>query len=334
MKKFTLIEIILALFIAVVGIIGIMGLMSTGLMKNKETVQKRSVSDVGDQFLHNYASLIKSDWNYIKAIPDSMSTDISEHTFSTKSIINSNNLQFNFKTDNISDEFDYEVHKTGIFKSKQFLSNNVVDFESEIRAWKILETIDDQRLMGDIMPWGLVDTPLVKGTDYVLKYSSTGNVTPGNFGVIDIDGSSSGGANEYIQNILNGSQISIGSTVRPQTGNLVGPTITAISSRLSTTPYIRIPIVTHFPNGNNGTMQVINIVPFKLNEITGTSNLVDVSGTYIGSDNLQQDIENAKSYKLTLIIEVSWPLHLSYDKRNREYFRLRLYKAGNIVSLE
>jgi hypothetical protein len=344
-KTFTLVEIALALMVASVGIIGIMALFPVGLAKNKETISTRSAADAGDQFLHTMAAEVRADWEVTDAFPDIMPT-MAEDTivWSNGTVLENSNATFNFSALNVSDDFDPLVNQDGLFKVTQTTPGNVVDFTGVIRSWKELVEIGDPRLNGDVMPFGLVDASggtddvgfgFMNSEEYTLKHNSNGGVTAGNFGALNFSGQQGGGASLYEQFIISGgNSVQVGETYSPETGNMVGKTISGMQSRLDPTPYIRVPVVTSFPNGASQEVAIIGFLPFKLVAVSGTGNTAAIiKAVYIGSD-IDGNASSTSSYKLTLKAEVSWPYELPYASRQTETFSLTLFKGGYVYSVD
>lgn len=262
MKKFTMVEIVLAIMVAAVGVIGVMALMPIGLSKNKDTVYQRTAADAADQFLHQTAAKIRSNWKVHNAFPEVKNEQLSEDEIYWSEedyLIESKATRIQFSAINVTDEFDPEVHQHGIFRVTHVTLNNdksLDDFVGVIKAWKEITIDGDQRLNGDIMPWGVVQfnddigRGFMYGEQYTLKYNSGGQVSSGNFGCVNFSGGGGGGAAQYQNHIENGGiEASVGDEYYPNTGNMVGPTIAGLETRLENSPYVLIPVVTEFGNG-------------------------------------------------------------------------------------
>jgi hypothetical protein len=339
-KMFTLVEITLALGVAAVGIIGVMALFPAGLAKNKETISIRSASDSADQFLHIMAAKLRKDWRYKNTFPDTISVvDETNIVWSEQDILPDSNIVLKFSSINSSDNFNYVDHTDGVFFTQQITPGNHIDFEGVIRSWKVLDITEDQRLNGDIMPWGVLDASggsddvgygFTNGEVYSIKNSSHGQVSPGNFGCINFAGG--GGAAGYLGFIESGGiEATIGDTFPPLTGNMVGPTISGVTSRLENTPYILIPVVSSFPNGANGVVTIVNFLPFKLIGVSGQGNSTsEVKAIYMGSDQNGVTVNNIVGEKITIKAEVSYPASLEYHLRKKEIFSLTLFRGGNL----
>jgi type II secretory pathway pseudopilin PulG len=340
-KMFTLVEIVLALMVTAVGIIGVMALFPVGLQKNKESISNRSAADAADQFLHSAVAKIGSDWETHNAFPLSISVaDESDIFWSRDNWIESSNVDVKFSTINETDSFDYTINNTGMFRIAQITPGNITDFTAVIRSWKELVVVGDPRLNGDIMPWAVLEmnSDVGRGFDYgeeyVIKYNAGSSVTPGNFGCVNFSGGGGGGASQYQDYIANGGiEASVGDQFYPQTGNMVGPTVNGVNSRLAVTPYIRIPVVSSFPNGSSQQVIIVEFLPFKLVAVSGHGNSgATVKAVYIGEDNNGDGVE-ATSEKLTLKAEISWPYHLPYSARQKEIYSLMMFKAGHLNSI-
>jgi hypothetical protein len=342
-KVFTLVEIALALMVAAVGIIGIIALFPVGLAKNKETIAVRSAADAGDQFLHVMTAKLREDWEYKNAFPDDLNSfDESTAIWSDQNILENSNIDLQFVAQNTTDSFNYLDHVTGVFRVKQITPGNYVDFDGVIRSWKQLIVTEDPRLKGDIMPWGVLDASsggddigfgFVNGEDYIIKNSAQGQVTPGNFGCVNFGGGG-GGAAAYLGFIENGGiSASIGDTFPPLPGDMVGPTITGVNSRLENTPYILIPIVDSFPSGANGVVTIVKFLPFKLKSVSGGGNVgANIKATYIGSDKTGVEVSQAIAEKIVLIAEVSYPASRPYSDRAKDVFSVALF-SGNLRTI-
>ncbi|UOF91305.1 Tad domain-containing protein [Fodinisporobacter ferrooxydans] len=97
-----------------------------------------------------------------------------------------------------------------------------------------------------VIPLGVnASTPLSYGSPVELK---TGDSSYGNFGALALSGP---GANNYREDLTNGysGTISIGDVLGTQTGNIVGPTIDAIQSRIASCPYNGSATYYDYPNG-------------------------------------------------------------------------------------
>jgi Flp pilus assembly protein TadG len=94
-----------------------------------------------------------------------------------------------------------------------------------------------------LQPWGLVadgSSPCISGSgnSMTLNYNTTCKLKDGapgdggDFGALRLDGS---GANQYREDIEDGSETAfhVGDTVRPETGNMAGPTAQGIEARLN-----------------------------------------------------------------------------------------------------
>lgn len=343
MKKFTLIEVVLALLVAAVGIIGTMALMPLGMEKNKESVWNLAASDSADQFLHSCAAKLRADWNYTRIFPNTIPTMSDENIiWSEENFVDSNSVDIKFSTVNSSDHFDLEVNQDGMFKVTQVTAGQYQDFTGEIRAWKELITIEDPRLNGDIMPWAIlydgnpneIGLGFIFNEDYQLKYNAGSEVTPGNFGAVNFTTGQGGGARAYQSFIENGGiNASVGDQFFPETGNMAGPTVQGVQSRLAQTPYIRIPVVGNFPNGSSERVTIIGFLPFRLNEVSGQGNsAATVTATYIGEDR-NGDGASRASERIMLKAEVSWPFTLPYTARQKSIYSLGLFKGGQLISL-
>jgi type II secretory pathway pseudopilin PulG len=349
LKRFSLIEVVLALLVVAVGIVGIMALFPVGLSKNKESVHARSASDAADQFLHVMASNIGAEWSEVYSLPDALpSMSESNIQWSENSILPNSNTKIQFSSVNVTDNWNPNVHQDGVFKVSQITPSNIVDFTGVIRAWKELEVFENAMyqkpdiMQGDIMPFGIiaestsdtVDYGFDEDKSYVVKAGPQGSLAPGNYGALALGGS---GANVYLNNILNGySSLSVGQIVDSQTGNIAGPTQTGIEQRLAATPYVRIPVITELNNGKS-EVEVLAFLAFKLSSVSVTANNASIEAQYLGpatigeSDGSSGDateITLSPSYKLNLKCEISWPADLPYENRHKEIYSLKLTKVG------
>jgi len=157
-NPFSMLEVVLALVVIVVGIVGIMSLLPVGFDANRRAIAESNAADAAEQFLHYASSRAAVDWNFLNAFPmekpdfsghspddDSTVRTIDPKTsdldviWSVGAMQASSSAMIHFAAVNSDDTFDYNRHTTGLFRVKQITDNNVVDFDGIMRAWKGIE---------------------------------------------------------------------------------------------------------------------------------------------------------------------------------------------------
>ncbi|MEG1547262.1 MAG: pilus assembly protein TadG-related protein [Clostridia bacterium] len=162
----------------------------------------------------------------------------------------------------------------------------------------------------------------------VLKYGKkTDEVVGGSFGAIDLDGVKGGGANDYRSWLANGYQgnLSVGDTLPVESGNMVGPTLSGISTRYNSCVHnkscggcnaekyepdcprvMKVPVVRYTGCGNK-YVEIVGFAAFVLEDYTTYSSQGYVIGTYVDMVNvgaaggdLTGTAENYGVYSLTL----------------------------------
>jgi len=133
---------------------------------------------------------------------------------------------------------------------------------------------------GDLMPWGMQKKTdsypfgYEVGTEYVIKYGS-GSASghgQGNFGALAMGGN---GANVYRDNIINGvsnpngSTYYVGKQIYTEPGNMSGPTMQGLQSRIDNNKlYFRVPVVSYIKiNGRSSRTTIYGFLNFKLNSV-------------------------------------------------------------------
>ncbi len=144
-NNFSMIEIVLALVVVVIGLIGIIGLFPVGIDSNRQAISKSYASDAAEQFLHFNASKIKVDWNWKDAFPldNKYSGDDLGLNWGTESIIDNENVKIYFPLndgDAANTVFDKAVHQQGIFKLQQ-MSQGTAEFSCILRCWQTVGSI-------------------------------------------------------------------------------------------------------------------------------------------------------------------------------------------------
>ena len=184
-----------------------------------------------------------------------------------------------------------------------FLFAGILGFgEGEVTGTAVAQ-VGSAGAANGLLPFGVECDPppcYNYGDPVELKLISGNN---GNWNAIRIDGN---GANVYNDTIINGSNSapSVGDWLSPEPGNMVGPTVDGITTRLGSnnqalldifsTPdsegHVQIldydsprlavvPFVTDFPNGNSGQVQVTGFGLFYLSGVTGQAG---VQGIFVG----------------------------------------------------
>lgn len=153
-RKFSLVEIVLALVVIAVGIIAIMGLFPAGMQANQSAVSQQVANDAGDQFLRYFASQAKRDWRVINALPidraDGDESEILWQTSDASGIINEvPGVALSYNDEDNDGAFDYlngpdDNDRSGLFRIVQrtdaLAGGTVPDFTGVIRAWKSAAT--------------------------------------------------------------------------------------------------------------------------------------------------------------------------------------------------
>lgn len=354
-NAFSMIEIVLALMVVAIGIIGIIGLFPVGMRSNQAAVGQSNASRGADQFLHHMASKIRVNKNVLAAFPDTKpiandGNGSNEFPWGAN-LLSDSHVSLQALATNAGDEFDPAENNSGIFRLRQITPGNLVDFTGIIRSWKEEITYTDERLCGDIMPWGVPD--LSNGSDaygfgyqhgetYTLKYCSGSSAGwgHGNFGALAMGGT---GANVYRNNIINGYQGSVvsgvtvsaetGDTYAAEPGNMAGPTNQGLAARLPDHPYVRVPVVTAFGHGRC-QVTVLGFLSFKLVGTPGTGNSASqVRAIYLGPD--WQNTASSRSQdatRVTLHVEISWPAQVPYIQRNKQTYSLDVFRPGAMTS--
>lgn len=139
MFKFNLIEVIIALLIALVILTGIIGLMPKGISVNTDAISRSNGSDAADQFLHLMATRIEQNWNERLAFPE-IKPEIADDRiliFSQNLLFNGEGLKILFEAPNELDQWDPKICNKGFFKiSHVTWSTSATDFSGVIRAWR------------------------------------------------------------------------------------------------------------------------------------------------------------------------------------------------------
>jgi type II secretory pathway pseudopilin PulG len=165
-NAFSMLEVVLALVVIVIGIVGIMSLLPVGLDANRQATADSNAADAAEQFLHFASAEAAADWSFLNAFPDSKpsfgdntSSSISASNLDGSSpsdpndpghggdsdldIVWSNAVMLadssaliHFHAINSDDSFDPNRHGTGMFRVKQITDNNIEDFDGIMRAWK------------------------------------------------------------------------------------------------------------------------------------------------------------------------------------------------------
>lgn len=115
---------------------------------------------------------------------------------------------------------------------------NEITFRREAEA----RTIPCTQL-SDVVPLSIQKSKLdgISGS-VVLKYGKkTDDVVGGSFGAIDLDGVKGGGANDYTNWLNHGysGQLTVGSVLPVESGNMAGPTLSGISARYNACTHFR-----------------------------------------------------------------------------------------------
>ena len=144
-RNFSMIEIVLALVVVVIGLIGIIGLFPIGFDANKQSINKSHASDAAEQFLHFNSSKIKEDWRWSNAFPmnKKYSGDDTGTRWSSTSLIDNPNVKIYFKLndgDAADVDFNSSTHQSGLYKLEQ-LSQDKVEFSCIIRGWQTYGSI-------------------------------------------------------------------------------------------------------------------------------------------------------------------------------------------------
>lgn len=85
-----------------------------------------------------------------------------------------------------------------------------------------------------VAPFGVVETDFEFGKGYTMKYSpkDSGLTGPGNFGALQLGKS---GASNYLENIIEGypERLEVGDEIPTEPGNMAGPTVEGVNSRIN-----------------------------------------------------------------------------------------------------
>jgi len=142
--KFSLMEIMIALGIILIGFIGVIALFPVGLQAQKKSSNESFATDATDQFLTFNSSKIKEDLAWADAFPmEKYTGDEMELTWSTTSLIDNPNLNILYPVndpDNPGEVFDPALHQKGLFKLQQVSQGNI-DFQCIIHSWQTAGSI-------------------------------------------------------------------------------------------------------------------------------------------------------------------------------------------------
>ena len=139
--RFSLVEIILALTIMVIGLIGIISLFPIAMETEKKAIIQYQASDAMETFLHFSSSKIKQDWSWSNSFPMNAKYpgDDSQIVWSETDLIpESENIDIRFKIndgDIPSVQFNPNTHQSGVYKLEQ-KSKGTVEFSSILRCWQ------------------------------------------------------------------------------------------------------------------------------------------------------------------------------------------------------
>lgn len=154
-RMFSILELVIALMVVVIGIVGIMGLFPVGLNSNRIAKGENNAADAADQFLRYFASEMKRNWQITNSVPISKA-DADAETEALWNNRDSNDIfgdvegvalyyndedndnKFDFRID--EDTGDLSLDSSGLFKIVQKTASNIVDFEGVLRVWKSTAT--------------------------------------------------------------------------------------------------------------------------------------------------------------------------------------------------
>jgi len=148
-RRFSMVEIVLALIVAIVGVIGLIGLFPLGLDSNRKSAGDSYASDSTEQFLHFMASAVKVDDNMLNAYPEHKDDSVDTMTCTWSDTLTdpadqSDPLMYNDQVrilfplntgDTAATVFDPSMHNTGVFKLQQLTGGNI-DFECIMYIWQ------------------------------------------------------------------------------------------------------------------------------------------------------------------------------------------------------
>lgn len=158
-----------------------------------------------------------------------------------------------------------------------------------------------------VVPWGLTEGDYEYGQELTLKYGAPPENSPGNFGALRID---PGGANTAYENGIKygcKTPLEIGDWISVLPGNRVGPTEVGVTGRIALEPdgvwtdpisdlydddfnlerydsqFIIIPIISHWPQGSSGDVQILDFKPFIISNYVPAGGHAFVEGIFLKS---------------------------------------------------
>ena len=146
-SKFTLIELLLALVILVIGFQGFVSLFSTSLDSSHAAIGQTNSTDAIQQFLYLISDNIKDDWAWTNAFPTEKG-EINDTWvgWSDNLIVDSSGVKIDFMSDMAARTVDDmvnspSINEEGVFRIRHFSSDENVDFSAKMRVWKKEEII-------------------------------------------------------------------------------------------------------------------------------------------------------------------------------------------------
>ena len=160
------------------------------------------------------------------------------------------NIATEYVSNNYSEDVDIKIEiEPVLVVAEASITVTVVNDESPLYLARVMgkdstpvgayarAIVAEPKEVGNIVPWGLDEEffdDLAPGGEFPLKYHSPQE--PGNFLALDLDpdGSHGGGANDYMDRIINGyvGPLSVGDFIYTETGNMAGPSVQAAIERI------------------------------------------------------------------------------------------------------
>ena len=156
--KFTLIEVMAALVICILGMVAVTSLTSIGLELGHKGIAQSVTYDAAAQFLRFNHQSAKEQWEWLDAFPnskiphdDSVIADDTELSWSQSSLFETGNIRIRFLTDDVHADFNSERQRTfteeekskrSVFLYEQ-LSNAYPNYKVSLRVWKDKVVLND-----------------------------------------------------------------------------------------------------------------------------------------------------------------------------------------------
>ncbi len=147
-SNFTLIELMVAFVILIIGFQSFTALFSTSLSTSQTSVGQTSATDAVEQFLYYASNEIKNDWvSWSQAFPSTKSDwNDSWLGWSENPIYDIGNVKIEFPSDLLTATFDPTIDQDGIFRVQHLTYNGAADYSAVMRVWKY-EEISESKLI-------------------------------------------------------------------------------------------------------------------------------------------------------------------------------------------